>query len=127
MRTDAGGRERRRAHERSGRAAETLAALLLRLKGYRVLERRFKTPVGEIDLVVRRGGTLAFVEVKRRPDADAGLAAITATAQARIVRAAEAWLARHPEAAGRTLRFDVVVVAPRRLPVHLAGAFDAGD
>lgn len=120
------GRDRRR-NERSGRTAESLAALLLRLKFYRLLERRYKTPVGEIDLIARRGNTIAFVEVKRRPDANAGLAAVTPTAQARLLRAAEAWLARHPEATDCTLRFDVIVVSPRRLPLHLRAAFDASS
>ncbi|MFO1184689.1 MAG: YraN family protein [Bauldia sp.] len=117
--------ERRRARERSGRSAEALAGLFLRLKGYRLLERRFKTPVGEVDLIASRGDTVAFVEVKRRADADAAIAAVTPAARARIARAAEAWLARHPEAADRGLRFDIVVVVPWRLPRHLPAAFDA--
>ena len=117
--------DRRRAHERSGRSAENLAALFLRLKFYRILDRRFKTPVGEIDLVARRGKTIAFVEVKRRPSAALGLEAISPIAQQRLIRAAEAWLARHPEAMDCTLRFDALVIVPRRLPLHLEGAFDA--
>ncbi len=116
----------RRAAENRGRRAETLAAWYLRLKGYRVLARRYKTPVGEIDLIVRRGRQIAFVEVKARAAADDGLLAVTPAGRRRIARAAELWLASHPAAAGLGLRFDVVVAAPRRWPRHLPGAFD-GD
>lgn len=119
-------RDRRRA-EAKGRWAEALAALLLRLKGFRVLDRRFRSPSGEIDLVVRRGRLLVFVEVKARGDVDAGIEAVGPRARRRITRAAETWIARHPSAAALDQRFDVVVVCPRRLPVHLAGIFRADD
>ena len=115
----------RRAAYGRGRGAETQAALWLRLKGYRILARRLATPVGEIDLIARRGRTIAFVEVKARPTAEAALLALRPRQQARIVRAAQSFLARHPAAAGCDLRFDVIVVVPRRLPRHLPGAFTA--
>ncbi|HVV93535.1 MAG TPA: YraN family protein [Hyphomicrobiales bacterium] len=118
-------RAARRAAYGRGLGAEGLAALWLRLKGYRVLARRFATPVGEIDLVVRRGGTVAFVEVKARPSVEEALYALQPRQQARIVRAAEAFLARHPALAQGNLRFDVILVVPRRLPRHLPGAFAA--
>jgi putative endonuclease len=116
----------RRAADARGRRAETLVAWYLRLKGYRVLARRYRTPVGEVDLVVRRGRQIAFVEVKIRETTDDGLFAVSATGRRRIARAAQLWLAAHPAANGLQLRFDVVVAAPRRWPRHLAGAFD-GD
>ena len=115
----------RRAAERRGRRAEAVAAWFLRLKGYRVLARRYRTPVGEIDLVVRRGKLVAFVEVKARPTLDEGSEAVTARGRRRVAQAAAGWLAAHPEAAGLALRFDVVVAPPWRAPRHLAGAFDA--
>jgi putative endonuclease len=115
--------DRRRAAERKGRAAETLAALFLRLKGYRVVARRFRTPVGEIDLVMQRASTLVFVEVKKRAFADDAVLAVTPAARQRLVRAAEAFLGRHPEAAALTLRFDVVALAPRSWPRHIVDAF----
>ncbi len=115
----------RRAAERHGRRSEAVAALFLRFKGYRVLARRYRTPVGEIDLVVRRGRTVAFVEVKARGDAEAALVAVSPTNRGRVARAAAFWLAQHPAAAELTLRFDVVVVARRRWPRHLTAAFDA--
>lgn len=117
--------EARRDAERRGRRAEVFVAWYLRAKGYRVIARRFKTPVGEIDLIVRRGRTIAFVEVKHRPtDAEASEATTPATRQ-RIARAASYWLARHPKAAEADLRFDVVVSVPGRLPRHIMAAFDA--
>ena len=113
----------RRAAERHGRTAEALAALFLQLKGYRILARRFRTPVGEIDLIVRRGATIAFVEVKARRDTDSAIMSVSPTARRRILRAAEWFLASHPEAAGHAMRFDGIALAPRRWPRHLVGAF----
>ena len=111
-----------RAAYRSGLRAEALAAVLLRLKGYRILARRLKTPAGEIDMVIRRGSSLAIVEVKARGTGDA-VEAILPRQQRRLERAAAHFLGRNPQLAGLDLRFDVVLVAPRRLPRHLADAW----
>lgn len=116
---------RRRAAETRGRRAEALAAWALRLKFYRVLDRRFRSGAGEIDLVVRRGDTIVFVEVKQRASEDAGVAAVTPTARKRIARAAELWIGRHPALADLDRRFDVVVVLPRRWPRHVVSVFDS--
>jgi len=110
---------------RRGRRAEALAALLLRFKGYRVLVRDYRCAVGEIDIIVRRGGLIAFVEVKwRRRLADA-VESIGPRQQRRIVRAAGHYLAGNPSCANHSLRFDAVVMAPGRLPRHLTDAFQA--
>jgi putative endonuclease len=113
------------AAERRGRRAETLALWLLRCKGYRVLARRYRTHAGEIDLIVRRGRLVAFVEVKVRATAADAAEAVTASGRRRIAGAAAAWLAAHPAAAQLDQRFDVVTIVPWRLPRHLPGAFDA--
>jgi putative endonuclease len=113
----------RRASERHGRFAETVAALYLNLKGYRTVARRFRSPLGEIDLIMQRGQTLVFVEVKARRTQDAAILAIPPAARDRLIRAAESFVARHPQAAEMTLRFDVVAVLPRRLPRHIVDAF----
>ena len=113
---------RRRAHL-FGLRAESVAALLMRLKGYRVLARRFVVSGGEIDLVVQRGQTIAFVEVKARDDLDDAASAIGEAKRRRISRAARVWLARNPWAAGATLRGDAVFIAPRRLPRHVGAAY----
>lgn len=117
------GIEERRRRYRYGWLAETLCAWRLRLSGYRVLARRFKTPVGEIDVVARRGGTLVFVEVKARQDGASALHALTPRQRARIRRAASAFLAAHPQFAGLNARFDVMVVAPWQIPHHLIDAW----
>ena len=113
---------RRRAHGR-GRRAETLAAWWLRLKGYRILARDFRAPGGEIDLIARRGSVLALVEVKARPSLVEAQEAVQPRQRRRIARAAEIFLQRHPALAGLDLRFDVVLLAPRTRPHHLADAW----
>jgi len=121
---DAGAAGARRAAEGRGRRAEWMAAWFLRLKGYRVLARRYRTPVGEIDLIVRRGRLIAFVEVKARATPVEAVEAVTPANRHRVGRAAAAWLAAHP-VDGFDLRFDVVALSPRRVPRHIPGAFDA--
>lgn len=119
------GTARRRVAERAGRRGETASAWLLRLKGFRILARRAKTPAGEIDIIARRGRTIAFVEVKARADLTIAAEALTPRQRHRLVRAASAWLARRPEFVHHTIRFDMVLVVgglPRR---HVV-AFDAG-
>jgi putative endonuclease len=114
----------RRAAEARGRVAEAKAVALLMLKGYRPMARRFSAAGGEIDLIMRRGGTVAFVEVKARADLDAAFLAITAAKRRRFSRAVRAWLARNPWAASCVLRADAVFVAPRRWPTHVPDAFE---
>jgi putative endonuclease len=116
---------RRRAYG-LGLRAETLAALLLRLKLYRILARRLAEGGGEIDLVAVRRRTLVFVEVKAREDFSAAVEAVTPMQRRRIVRGAEAFLGRRPAYAGHDIRFDLILVAPRRWPRHIENAFDAG-
>jgi putative endonuclease len=116
---------KRQAAFKLGVSAEGRAALLLAAKGYRELARRWRSPVGEVDLVVRRGKTLVFVEVKARPRIDDAAWSVLTRQKRRIVAAAEAWLAAHPEHAGYDIRFDAVLVAPGRLPLHLVAAFEA--
>ena len=116
-------RSRQNAESR-GRRAETIAAWLLRLKLYRILARRYRTPMGEIDLIARRGRTIVFVEVKHRSGGDQAIEAVTMRSRQRIARAAALWVAAHPAAAGLDQRFDVIVAVPRRRPRHLTAVFD---
>jgi len=115
--------KRRRGAHFFGLKAEQAAALVLRLKGYRILARRFVVSGGEIDLIAKRGGAIAFVEVKARADIEVAAIAISATKERRIARAARVWLARNPWAAGLTLRGDAIFVAPGRLPRHALSAY----
>lgn len=120
---------RRMAAEKRGRRAETIAALWLRLKGYRLLARRFKTPVGEIDLIVKRGRVIAFVEVKARQNRTEALEAVSPQARARIARAAAWYLARMaPETHKKAeiTRFDMVLVVPGQRPHHIPDAWRDG-
>lgn len=104
--------------ERRGRRAEAIAAWWLRIQGWRIVSRRARTPVGEIDLVARRGRTVAFVEVKSRRD-DEGLAlAVDRQRLIRVARAAEALIPRFAKR-GETIRIDVILIAPWHLPRHL--------
>ena len=114
---------RRRLAWLRGRKAEGLSAFWLRLKGYRVLARNFRSGAGEIDLVARRGAILALVEVKTRGDMVSASEALGARQRARIVRATEAFLQQRPQLAHLSLRFDVILVAPGRLPRHLMDAW----
>lgn len=107
----------------TGLRAEFWAALYLRLKGYRVLEQRFKTPLGEIDMVVRRGRRLAFVEVKWRATAAQAAEAIHSRNRDRVRRAAALYLQRHPEYTGWEVGFDALVMAPRAWPRHMRNAW----
>ncbi len=110
---------KRQLAERGGRRAEFLAALWLQLKGWRVLARRARTPVGEVDLIVRRGRTIAFVEVKARPTAQAADIALDDYRLRRVAAAAEALAPRFARA-GDDLRIDAMFIVPGRLPRHVA-------
>ena len=110
---------------RFGLSAESRGALYLVAKGYRILARRYRSGVGEIDIVARRRGVLVFVEVKARDTFDAAAEAIGPRQQQRIIAAANAWLGEHPEDMQSYMRFDVLLVVPGRLPRHLMAAFDA--
>ena len=136
--TQSGAARKKRRDWVFGRLAEEICSWHLRFRGYRILARRFRTAVGEIDIVARRGRTLAVVEVKTRTRRDAAAEAVSArqrrriarAAEAvsarqrrRIARAAEAFLQQHPGCAGLDARFDVMLIAPWRLPVHMKDAW----
>lgn len=108
----------RRAAEQQGRHGERVAAWWLRLQGWRIVGERVRTGRGEIDLVARRGKTLAFVEVKSRGDAAALALAIDEYRLRRVVAAAEALVPRYGVGA-EEIRIDVMLVRPWRLPIHL--------
>ena len=110
---------------RTGISAESRAAAYLVAKGFRILARRWKSPVGEIDIVARRRSLLVFVEVKARQNFDKAAWSVTAHQRGRIIAAAEAWLARYADDRIRDIRFDAVLVAPGRIPRHIPAAFDA--
>jgi putative endonuclease len=110
---------------RTGISAESRAAMLLIAKGFRILTRRWRSPVGEIDIIARRRSLLVFVEVKARATLDDAAWSVTDRQRVRIVAAAEAWLARNSDDRIRDIRFDAVLVAPGHIPRHIPAAFDA--
>lgn len=116
-------RATRRRAWRWGQWAEALCVGTLMLRGYRILARRIRYPVGEIDIVARRGGTLAVIEVKAREDLSDAAEAVSRRQRRRIARATEWLLAERPGLVSLTIRFDVMLVAPWRWPRHLRSAW----
>jgi putative endonuclease len=117
-------RGRRQAAEAHGRRSETLAVLLLTCKFYRVIGRRVKTRAGELDLIAMSpSGVVCFVEVKARGLENDALEAVTAKQRQRIARAAELYLGTRPSLRHKGVRFDAVLVTPRRWPRHLKDAW----
>jgi putative endonuclease len=117
-------RPERVAAFRAGLSAESRAALLLIAKGFRIKARRWRSPVGEIDIVARRRNLLIFVEVKTRARLDDAAESVTFHQKQRIAAAAQAWLAIHPRDLSCDMRFDAMLVAPGRLPRHIPAAFE---
>ena len=107
-----------------GLSAESPAAAYLVAKGYRIVARRFRSPVGEVDIIARRRGVLGFVEVKTRNTLDDAALSLLPRQQQRIAAAAGAWLAALPEDGESDIRFDAVLVAPGKIPRHIQAAFE---
>lgn len=114
-------------HWRFGRRAEALCALILRLKGYRILARDLRLPQGEIDIVACRGRALAFIEVKARDAAVEADEALGRRQRRRIERAARAFLQSRPDLGHCEFRFDIMLARPWRLPIHLTDAWRMGE
>ena len=108
---------------RFGRIAETLCVWCLRLQGYRVLARRYRSPVGEIDIVAKRGRTVAIVEVKARARANDAAEALTVRQRLRIARAASAFLQAHPALGTCDVRFDAMALTRWQWPLHVRDAW----
>ena len=116
-------RARRFRAYRKGHWSERAAAVALVLKGYRIVARRHRTKLGEIDLIARKGDLVAIVEVKARRTLSEAMEAIGYESERRIEAAADLWLARQPDYARLSVRFDMVAVLPWRWPVHVENAF----
>jgi len=114
---------RRRSSYRRGHRSEWLAALALTAKGYRILARRYRTKLGEIDLIARRGDLVLIVEVKARRTLVEAMEAIRSESERRIEGAADIWLSRQPDYGRLSVRFDMVAVLPWRWPVHVENVF----
>ncbi len=112
---------------KDGRNAEEKAALFLRLKGYRIIEKNFRPPrgsgAGEIDLIAAKSGVLIFIEVKFRRSKEEAAESVSRNVQNRRIRGAEFFLSQHPEFENFEKRFDVILMAPFSLPEHIKNAF----
>lgn len=122
MATEAKTRLRRKAFRR-GHAAEYVAALYLLAKGYRVCDIRFRTKLGEIDIIARKKDLVVCVEVKARASEESAVFAVTGTAQRRIRAASDIWLARQRDAHRLSIRYDIIAILPWRIPRHFQNAF----
>ncbi len=118
---------RGRRADASGRDAEAIAAAALLRQGWVVLAQRARTPAGEIDLIAERDGLLAFIEVKARPSLSEAALALGARQRARLIAAAECWIATNPGHGAAGMRFDVVIVAADGTARRIADAFRVGD
>jgi len=119
---------KRKSAERRGRRSETIAALFLMCKFYRILGRRMRSRLGEIDLIaLSPAGAICFIEVKARQNGGLAAEAVLPRQRARIVRAAQQYIALRPRLAEAPIRFDIVTVAPRALPRHIRGAWRPDD
>ncbi len=121
-------RDRKKAYG-FGLSAEDIAVKLLRLKGYDILARRYRNAFGEIDVLAMKSGVLAVVEVKARGSFRDCLESMTPAKQQRLIRAASSLLAYPGKFAGRidaqtvTIRFDLIMIVPWRLPRHVKDAW----
>lgn len=123
MKKNESGHNRRIAAERLGKRAEFLAAAYLMLKGYRIVARRYKTKLGEIDIIARKGDLISVAEVKARPTVREAADAVGYESQRRINHAADLWLSKQRDHANLSVRFDIIAICPWRWPVHLKDAF----
>lgn len=113
----------RKRAETSGRISETFAAIYLTFKGYQIIEWRKKSSLGEIDMIARRGKTLAFIEIKYRKTIEIAQFSVTKAQQQRIKNAANLYCSKRPWAREFLWRFDVIAIAPWKMPKHIKDAF----
>lgn len=108
---------------RKGVRAERYAAWYLRFKGYKIMAQRYKTPYGEVDIIAKRGKVIAIIEVKARMNEELARQAITYKGGKRILAAAKHWLSKQSNLTTYKIRFDVVFICPKRLPIHITDYF----
>ena len=116
--------KRRKQTYEAGLFAEVVAKFMLRLKGYRIIEQRYKTQVGEIDLIAKRGSHIAFIEVKYRQTLEDAAFSLSDHQKKRISKTANLWLAKQSDMSYESLSFDAILFAPWKLPNHIKNAFD---
>jgi putative endonuclease len=115
----------RRIAERKGHKGETLAAVFLMLKGYRIIARRYKTKLGEVDIIARKRDVVAMVEVKARTTLLEAMDAVDYSTMHRIEAAGDLWLSKQRDFARLNIRYDLIAILPRKWPVHVESLFQA--
>ncbi len=113
----------RQEAQKLGHRGEYFAAWALRLKGYRILETRFRTKQGEVDLIARRGNLVAMVEVKARRSIEDAINAVNYPSQRRIAAAGDIWLSNQSDFAQLSIRYDIVAIVPGKWPHHIEDAW----
>ena len=111
--------------ERKGRKGETLAMIFLMLKGYRIIARRYKTKLGEVDIIARKRDVVAMVEVKARASLLEAMDAVDFSTMKRIESAGDIWLSKQRDYAQLNIRYDLIAILPRKWPVHVESLFQA--
>ncbi len=114
---------KRRRAQKWGHLSEWIAAASLVLKGYRILSMRYKTKLGEIDIIARKGHLIVMVEVKARPTIEEAFDAVSISSQRRIEAAGDLWLATQKNAHLLSIRYDIIAVRPWKWPTHYENAF----
>ena len=114
---------KRKSAQRRGIWGEWIAAAYLFFKGYRIIQLRYKTKLGEIDLIARKRDLVAMVEVKVRPTIEQAVDAVTYASQRRISDASDIWHAKQRDAARLSIRYDIIAIRPWKMPVHFKDAF----
>ncbi|WP_135081206.1 YraN family protein [Terasakiella sp. SH-1] len=109
-----------------GQWGETLACLYLRVKGYHILKRNLRHPLGEIDILAKRRNQLCFIEVKSRKNRSDALSALSLHQQKRQINAAKAFLSGNPRYSTCDIRFDLIAIAPWHWPEHIENAWCEG-
>ncbi|MGE3623050.1 MAG: YraN family protein [Bdellovibrionales bacterium] len=115
----------KKTNYKTGLAAEALCRMALRIKGYGIVASRYRGYCGEVDIIAVRGKALALIEVKARPSLDLAAEALSAAQRLRLESAADEFLSRHPGFCKHDMRFDMMLVAPWRWPVHIVNAWQA--
>ncbi len=115
--------KKRKRAQRWGHMSEWLAAGFLMLKGYRILAMRYKTKLGEVDIIAKKGNLIIMVEVKARRTIEEAFDSVTVTSQRRIEAAGDLWLGKQKNAHILSIRYDIIAVRPWKWPHHYENAF----
>lgn len=110
-----------------GMWSEWFVSICLQMLGYKILSKRFKTKLGEVDLIARKRSVLVFVEVKNRKKLSDALGVVDIRTQKRIINAAKLFVQKHPYEGGKGFRFDVIALYSGICVRHIRNAFNESE